>query len=237
MSENKNVSYSPTDGLCYDPNDELYWQQESLNKELERAFEICHGCRMCFKYCDSFPDLFRFIDENHDGDVRKLTAQETDQVMSSCFQCKLCEVQCPYTPRDSHEYQLDFPKLVHRYQAQKFRKNGSQPSLRDKLLSEPDQAGALARASLGTANLMNRNKAHRWFMEKMVGIHRDKLLPDFAAKSFSSIAKSKGWTKDSSQKVEVVLFQTCFVENNEPNIGEDAIFILEQNQVSYACVD
>ena len=34
--------------------------------------------------------------------------------MDACFQCKLCEVQCPYTPRDKHPFQLDFPELVHR---------------------------------------------------------------------------------------------------------------------------
>ena len=83
--------------------------------EVRRAFEICHGCRMCFKYCDSFPRLFTLIDERHDGDVHRLTAGDVARVMDACFQCKLCEVQCPYTPRDGHEFQLDFPKLVHRY--------------------------------------------------------------------------------------------------------------------------
>jgi glycerol-3-phosphate dehydrogenase subunit C len=61
----KNIAYSPSDGLSYDPTEAKYWDKEGLNKEIERTFEICHGCRMCFKYCDSFPSLFKFIDENH----------------------------------------------------------------------------------------------------------------------------------------------------------------------------
>ena len=65
--------------------------------------------------CDTFPDLFKLIDKRHDGDVRKITPDETDAVLDTCFQCKLCEVQCPYTVRDNHEYKLDFPKLVHRH--------------------------------------------------------------------------------------------------------------------------
>ena len=48
--------------------------------------------------------------------------------MDDCFQCKLCEVQCPYTPRDKHPFQLDFPKLVHRYRAVQQRKKGSKPA-------------------------------------------------------------------------------------------------------------
>ena len=62
------ISYSPTPGLSYDPSEDVYWDPEALQAEVDRTFEICHGCRMCFKYCDSFPDLFSFIDDRHDGD-------------------------------------------------------------------------------------------------------------------------------------------------------------------------
>ena len=113
----KPISYQPTSGLSYDPKEATYWEPAALAGEIERAFEICHGCRMCFKYCDTFPDLFDAIDQRHDGDVSKVTPDETTRVLTECFQCKLCEVQCPYTPRDGHEFQLDFPALVHRWKA------------------------------------------------------------------------------------------------------------------------
>src|SRR5512138_3026765 len=96
----KRISYLPTPGLSYDPGEPPYWDASALDGELRRAFEICHGCRLCFKYCDSFPRLFRALDERHGGDVRRLSAADVDAVMVACFQCKLCEVQCPYTPRD-----------------------------------------------------------------------------------------------------------------------------------------
>jgi glycerol-3-phosphate dehydrogenase subunit C len=160
----KNISYAPTDGLSYEPTEEKYWNKEGLNKEIERTFEICHGCRMCFKYCDSFPSLFKFIDDRHDGDVRKITDTETEQIMDECFQCKLCEVQCPYTERDNHEFKLDFPKLVHRYKAIRHKEKGA--SLRDKMLGDPDKAGKMARAlPVILANTANRNKIHRYFFE------------------------------------------------------------------------
>ena len=84
---NKIISYQPTEGLTYDPSDDKYWDEDALQQEITRAFEICHGCRMCFKYCDSFPSLFDFIDERHDGDVTKLSKGETEHVMDECFQC------------------------------------------------------------------------------------------------------------------------------------------------------
>ncbi len=229
----RHVSYAPTDGLTYDPSDARYWDEGALHKEVTRAFDICHGCRMCFKYCDSFPTLFRLVDDVHAGDARKLDSAETERVMDACFQCKLCEVQCPYTPRDGHAFQLDFPKLVHRFKAVRGRKKGF--SLRDRLLGDPDRAGALARASLGLANAMNRVSAHRWFMEKVIGIDRRKELPEFAPTTFERWAESNDRTTDTAG-AEAVLFPTCYVQNNEPQIGRDALEVLDRNGVKTACV-
>jgi glycerol-3-phosphate dehydrogenase subunit C len=225
------ISYQPTDGLSYDPAEPKYWESGALGKEITRAFEICHGCRMCFKYCDSFPKLFDYIDKQHDGDVRQVTPAETEAVMDDCFQCKLCEVQCPYTPRDNHEFQLDFPKLVHRFKAQRYKREGAK--LGERVLANPDAAGKLARASFGLANVMNRVGAHRFLMEKVLGVHRDKLLPDFAPSTFERWADDRGLMQVEAP--EVVLFQTCYVQNNEPQIGRDTVEVLEHNGVKVAC--
>ncbi len=227
------ISYTPTDGLTYDPNEAKYWESGLLRKEIERAFDLCHGCRMCFKYCDSFPLMFELIDSRHDGDVRKMSEAEVDRVADACFQCKLCEVQCPYTPRDKHAFQLDFPKLVHRHQAVRAKRDGVK--LRDKLLGDPDKAGALARASFGLVNTLNKNALHRWFMEKLMGVHREKLLPEFAGTTFEKWAEREKRT-DAKLDAETVLFPTCYVQNNEPHIGRDTLDVLERNKVSCACV-
>src|SRR5438477_380627 len=110
--------YAPTDGLAYDPEDPSYWDEAALQRETARVFDVCAGCRMCFKYCDAFPKLFSTVDGAHDGDARALTRQQTTEVMDACFQCKQCEVNCPYSPRDGHAFAVDFPKLAHRHKAQ-----------------------------------------------------------------------------------------------------------------------
>ena len=227
------VSYTPTEALSYDPAEARYWDPAALKQEVGRVFEICHGCRMCFKYCDSFPNLFDLVDNKHDGDVAAITAAETDSVMNDCFQCKLCEVQCPYTPRDSHPFALDFPKLVHRYKAQRARAEGV--PLRERFLGDPDLAGKTARLSGGLVNTMNRVSAHRWFMEKTLGIHRDKLLPPFATESFEEWASREGLIS-AVPGGEVVLFQTCYVESNEPQIGRDTVYGMAKNQIDVRCV-
>ena len=160
--------------------------------------------------------------------MHRLTPADVQSVMDPCFQCKLCDVQCPYTPRDGHEFQLDFPKLVHRYDAQQLKVRGK--SLRERVLGNPDAAAGAARASLGLANLANRSRPLRVLMEKTVGIHRDKLLPDFAAEPFDRWAEDQGYVRPEPGG-EVVLFQTCFVQHNEPQIGKDILEVLRACQV------
>jgi glycerol-3-phosphate dehydrogenase subunit C len=237
VSDQEIISYMPSDGISYDPSEALYWDESALGKEMTRAFEVCHGCRMCFKYCDSFPNLFKLLDESYDGDVRRLSPTDVEDVMNPCFQCKLCEVQCPYTPRKGHEFQLDFPKLVHRYEAIRQKKDGS--SKRERFLADPDKGGRMARASLGLANVMNRFSLHRWFLEKVLGIHRKKLLPKFASKTFEKWAKKQELIRDpeGDKAPEAVLFQTCYVQNNEPGIGHDTVDVMGHNQVDMGCVE
>jgi glycerol-3-phosphate dehydrogenase subunit C len=221
----KRISYLPTPGISYDPSEAKYWDPTALEAEVRRAFEICHGCRMCFKYCDSFPRLFDLLDRRYDGDVHRVTAGDVDSVMEACFQCKLCEVQCPYTPRDGHEFQLDFPKLVHRHRGVHAR--GRRKTLRQRVLNDPDTAGKMARLSPGLANAANRSRPLRVLMEKTLGVHRDKQLPAFAAEAFDAWAEREGHVKPVPGG-EAVLFQTCFVQHNEPEIGKDALYVLRR---------
>ena len=227
------ISYLAGPGTVYDPSDPRYWDEALLKGEVERAFEICHGCRLCFKYCDSFPDLFALLDDKHEGDVRAVTVQERDRVMDQCFQCKLCEVQCPYTPREGHDFALDFPRLVHRYQAQRKRRVGF--TLQDRVLGAPDLAGGLARASFGMANVMNRVGLHRWFLDKVLGVHPQAHLPEFASATFETWAGKSGKLA-TEPGAEVVLFQTCYVQHNEPQIGKDTLDVLEHNGCGAKCV-
>ena len=227
------ISYLPTEGITYDPSDSKYWDKKALNKEIERTFEICHGCRMCFKYCDSFPTLFKFLDEHYNGDVKRIKPEDTQQIIDSCFQCKLCEVQCPYSIRDGHEFKLDFPKLVHRHKTIHFKDKPK--SLRNKILGNPEKSANIARTSLGLANVMNRFTTYRWFLEKLLGIHRNKLLPFFSFTTFEQWATKLALVRKNF-KAETVLFQTCYVQHNEPQIGKDTINVLNKNKVDCACV-
>ena len=48
--------------ITYDPNHPMYLDEADTRHELERVYDLCHGCRLCFKFCPSFPPLFSYID-------------------------------------------------------------------------------------------------------------------------------------------------------------------------------
>lgn len=169
----------PTPGLTYNPNDPNWWHREALDPEVERVFEICHGCRLCFNLCPSFPELFNAID-GHDGDVRALTEAETNRVIDTCYQCKLCYVKCPYTPDDGHEFQLDFPRLLLRANA--IRKQEQGIDLRSKLLARPEELGALGNLTPGLANWANASRCCARSPNSPLAFTTKRSFPNFRAK-------------------------------------------------------
>jgi Fe-S oxidoreductase len=226
-------SWTPTDGAAvFDPDDPRYWDRAGLEAEVARVFDVCAGCRLCFKYCDAFPHLFASADERHGGNARALTEAETARVMDDCFQCKLCEVNCPYTPRDKHPFAIDVPRLVHRWRAVRARRDGI--PLREQVLARPDRLARLARASGGIANRLANAKTHRALLERTLGIHREARLPAFAPRSFARWAEDRGLTRRGPGG-EAVLFPTCTVDDNVPEIGRDTVEVFERNGVDLRC--
>ena len=140
---------------AYDPTDSRYYDEKDLRTEAERIFGRCADCRLCVKFCGSFPKLFEAVDEYctddkyAEVDTKKLKHQDIDSVVDLCFQCKLCYIKCPYTPGD-HDWAIDFPRLIARAKAQRVKKQGV--PLRDRLLGKPDLVGRLGNATADFAN-------------------------------------------------------------------------------------
>ena len=223
----------PTPGMSYSPKEAKYFDEALLKPELTRVFDICHGCRLCFNLCPSFPALFDAVDR-YDGDVLQLTERETDYVVDTCYQCKICYVKCPYTPSDGHEFQLDFPRLMQRAKAIRVRKQGM--ALRERLLGNPDLLGRLAGLVPWLANLANRLAPNRWLLEKLLGLHRHKLLPEFHGTTFISwFRRNRGNFPLDGPNGKVFYFPTCFVNYNAPDIGKAAISVFSRNGLTVAC--
>ncbi|HWP34782.1 MAG TPA: hypothetical protein VNM66_04220 [Thermodesulfobacteriota bacterium] len=175
------ASPTPAAEAAFDLRSPAFWDPAALKAELTRQYAVCEGCRMCINYCDSFRTMLRRFDE-HDQRVEALTPEEDREIVDLCFQCRLCFLNCPYTP--PHPYAIDIPRLFLRAKAVQARQAGRLP-LRERLLSQVDRVGGLARWVAPVVNALNRFRPNRVVMEKLLGIHRDRWLPDFAGETFA----------------------------------------------------
>ncbi|HEX9454222.1 MAG TPA: anaerobic glycerol-3-phosphate dehydrogenase subunit C [Candidatus Binatia bacterium] len=222
---------------AYDPIDPRYYDEKDLRAESERIFGVCADCRLCVKFCGSFPKLFNAIDEYctdekySEVDTKKLKSDDVRAVVDDCFQCKLCYIKCPYTPGD-HDWSIDFPRLMARGKAQQVKKNGVR--LVDKLLGNPDLVGKAGSMTAPLANWANENSLNRQLMESAIGIHKDKKLPAFASQTFARQFNAKNRSPQGEPTAKVAFFSTCYVNYNQPEIGLDTLEVMARNNVDVA---
>src|SRR5206468_5306147 len=144
-----------------------FYDEAALQKELTRVFDICHGCRRCFSLCNSFPTLFDAIDASSTGELDGVDKKVYWEVVDHCYLCDMCFMtKCPYVP--PHPWNVDFPHLMLRAKAIKFRKG---IRLRDRLLSSTDALGKLAAIPVvaQTVNAVNKNAVARAALQSVLG--------------------------------------------------------------------
>jgi len=216
-----------------------FYNEASVDKELERVFDICHGCRRCVSLCTAFPTLFDLIDESKTGEVDGVAKADYGKVVDQCYLCDVCYMtKCPYVP--PHPWNVDFPHLMLRAKAQKFKRGETR--FRDRLLTSTDRLGKLATIPVvvQVVNKAERSPLARRGMEAVLGVHRDRRLPPYARKRFADqAATSIAWPVRDGQRTpgKVAIFSTCYVNYNEPGIGLDLIRILEHNEIPYQVVE
>jgi glycerol-3-phosphate dehydrogenase subunit C len=217
-----------------------FWEQESLDKELERVFDICHGCRRCVSLCNSFPALFDLVDESETMEVDGVAKSDYIKVVDHCYLCDLCYLtKCPYVP--PHEWNVDFPHLMLRAKAVKFKKEGAR--FRDRMLTSTDTVGKLAGIPIvvSAVNAANQSPAMRKVLEKVLDVHPNAIVPSYHSKTMNK--RLGGHKSDLAVKPtentrgKVALFATCYGNYNEPELGEDLVAVFEHNGIPVTLVN
>lgn len=213
-----------------------YSNQDLLDAELERVYDVCHGCRRCVSLCNAFPTLFDLIDNSKTMAIDGVAKVDYSKVVDQCYLCDLCYLtKCPYVP--PHEWNIDFPHLMLRAKVSDYKKG--KRNLRDKVLASTDTVGSFAGIPIVAqiVNATNKNPVARKIIEKLVHIDADVALPEFHSfnlrKRFSKRDKKQidiEKTKDTQGKV--VLFITCYGNKNDPQLSEDLITVFEYNNIA-----
>jgi glycerol-3-phosphate dehydrogenase subunit C len=216
-----------------------FYNEGLLMHELERVYDVCHGCRRCFNLCTAFPTLFDLVDESSTGELDSVDKKDFWKVVDQCYLCDMCFMtKCPYVP--PHPLNVDFPHLMLRAKAVKFRRG--EIKLRDKVLSSTDAVGRLASIPVVTqlVNKTNKTPATRAVMEKVLGVAKERELPEYSSATLRKRAHpAEGFpVRDgASAPGKVAIFSTCYVNYNEPGIGHDLLKILEHNEIPATLVE
>jgi glycerol-3-phosphate dehydrogenase subunit C len=218
-----------------------FYDEAALTKELERVFDICHGCRRCFSLCNSFPTLFDAVDASADGEVHSVDKKVFWQVVDHCYLCDMCFMtKCPYVP--PHPWNIDFPHLMLRAKAVHDRKEGV--GFRSRALSATDTVGKIAGIPVVAeiVNAVNRSSLGRAVLEKTLGVDRTAPIPEYhsrtARKRLRRLGESSGAKAVPTPETmgKVALFTTCYGNRNDPRINEDLVAILEHNDIPVTLV-
>jgi glycerol-3-phosphate dehydrogenase subunit C len=212
-----------------------FLNEASLFKELERVFDICHGCRRCFSLCNSFPTLFDAVDESPTNELDSVDKKVYWDVVDHCYLCDMCYMtKCPYVP--PHPFNLDFPHLMLRAKAFKFEKG--ETKTRDKILSSTDTVGNIAGIPVVAqiVNAVNKAALGRKALDAALGVHPQAPVPEYHSNPYRSrhakhaspalVAEPGNGTTG-----KVALFVTCYGNRNEPDLGADLTAIFEHNGI------
>ncbi|MBI4693096.1 MAG: Fe-S oxidoreductase [Gammaproteobacteria bacterium] len=215
--------------------DEAFFQAGPLFHELERVYDICHGCRRCVSLCNAFPTLFDLVDESATLEVDGVAKDDYWKVVDQCYLCDLCYMtKCPYVP--PHEWNVDFPHLMLRAKAVKFRAGGT--PLRDRILTATDVVGRIASIPVvaQAVNAVNAMPAARRVLEKALDVHHEAPLPRFESRTArkrlaGADSRPAGARAGGPTTGRVALFLTCYGNRNAPDVTADLHAVLAHNGI------
>ncbi len=213
--------------------DDAYHDLALVEAELARVFDICHGCRRCFNLCDSFPILFDLVDEGPTGEVDGVAKADYKKVEEACTLCDMCFMtKCPYVP--PHPFDVDFPHLLLRYRAARRKAEGAN-FVREQL-GRTDLIGKAAKPVAGLANwaVARRNTPMRKMLEALAGVDAEAELPTYHSKTATDLVKTPAAADPAGPafgKKKAVVFATCFVDYNTPDVAIAAVDVLARQGV------
>jgi len=224
--------------------DAAFYEEAPLLQELERVFDICHGCRRCVSLCHAFPTLFDLVDNSATMEVDGVAKADYGKVVEQCYLCDLCyQTKCPYVP--PHPWNVDFPHLMLRAKAQQFRKG--EVSASRKLLTNTTAVGKLASIPVitQTVNATNRSPTMRKLLDKTLGVHPSARVPTYhsktARKRLASPPVGAAHGRDAvpagPTRGRVALFVTCYGNYNMPQVVEDLAAVLRHNGIEVKLVE
>jgi FAD/FMN-containing dehydrogenase/Fe-S oxidoreductase len=196
-----------------------------------RAVDMCSGLGVCRKKLEGTmcPSYMATRDEAHATRGRANTLrlamtgrlgetglgdQGVYQVLDLCLECRACKAECPVG--------VDMARFKSEFLADYWSRHGT--PLRAHMLGNIDRSSVWASRLAPLSNWMIRSAPVRWLNEKLLGIDRRRLLPEWTRETFATQFAPGSHTGNDV----VVLFNDTFTNYFEPEIGMAAVEVLQR---------
>lgn len=202
---------------------------------LARAVEMCNGVGACRKtmsgtMCPSYmatrdeeattrgrANALRLAISGQLGE-KGLASERLHEVLDLCLECKACKTECPSS--------VDMAKMKSEHLQHYHDEHGT--PLRARIFAEfPLMAKLVVGPLAPLANLVNRSFLFRNFVQPLLGIAPQRMIPAFA---WQSLAGWYSWHRKPAKAPgarKVVLFADCWTNYQETGIGKWAVRLLE----------
>jgi glycerol-3-phosphate dehydrogenase subunit C len=191
--------------------------------------DACIKCTVCQTVCpvarvtDLFPGPKYVGPQAQRFRGAGLGEHSPDHTVDWCSGCGICTRACPAG--------VLIAETNNRARAAIVADRGT--SLRNRIISDTDLLARLGVPLAPLANLGLRNRFARWMGEKMLGVHRRGPLAPFARRTFGSWWRRRGGAvtlpAGADPERTVAYFHGCAVNGFEPDVGRDAVEVLERN--------
>ncbi|MBE1237202.1 anaerobic glycerol-3-phosphate dehydrogenase subunit C [Phaeovibrio sulfidiphilus] len=186
----------------------------------DTGFEACTKCTICTEYCpvsEANPD---FPGPKHAGpDGERLRLKDPafyDSALRHCTNCKRCEVACPSGVKIGDIIQLARNTC-----------DTSRRPVRDFILSHTDLVGGLSANRLApVTNALAALPPVKKILESTLGIASKRRFPSYARQTFRAWYGKEAAAAQALFKDQVALFHGCYVNYNNPALGQDILTVL-----------
>ena len=193
-----------------------------------RAVEMCSGLGVCRKKLDGTmcPSYMATLEEKHSTRGRANTLRlamtgrlhdaglgddDVYDVLDLCLECRACKAECPVG--------VDVARFKSEFLASYWQKRGT--PLRARAIGNIDRTSKWGSRLAPLSNAVMRSSIARWIGEKAIGVDRRRLAPAWARRTFVERFGQTG------RAGGVVLFVDTFTNYNHPEIGLDAVKVLD----------
>jgi glycerol-3-phosphate dehydrogenase subunit C len=192
--------------------------EDRLRDEIVSRCGVCEACKTLLDLsCLVFPELFRLVDQYRE------TGEEisTDELRHLVDLCNFCAV-CPC---------LKIRAAIINAKTEYMETYGL--GFKTRVIENFEWVGKLAGAFPRISNLLLQNGISRGLIQKTLGIHRERRIPDFPKEGFRKWMRRHGTeprarTKD---KKKVAYFAGCTGRYLFPEVPKAVVAVLERNGI------